>query len=235
MALIDMIGIASIMPFIAVLSNPEIIETNSKLNSLFEYSSKFGIETTQQFFFFLGIIFFILLIFSLTFKAITSYVQFRFIQMREFTIGKRLVEGYLNQPYSWFLRGRHSADLGKTVLSEVRTVVSNSISPLINLIANSVVVLVLLTLLILVNPKLAIITGLILGLAYGLMYKGIRGFVNKIGIENVKNDRSRFTAVSEAFGASKEIKLGGLEKIYSERFAHPAKIYAYNFSFIQNN
>ena len=229
MALIDMIGIASIMPFIAVLSNPEIIETNSKLNSLFKYSSKFGIETTQQFFFFLGIIFFILLIFSLTFKAITSYVQFRFIQMREFTIGKRLVEGYLNQPYSWFL-SRHSADLGKTVLSEVRTVVSNGISPLINLIANSVVVLVLLTLLILVNPKLAIITGLILGLAYGLMYKGIRGFVNQIGIENVKNDRSRFTAVSEAFGASKEIKLGGLEKIYSERFAHPAKIYAYNLA-----
>ena len=39
--------------------------------------------------------------------------------MREYSIGKRLVEGYLHQPYSWFL-SRHSADLGKTILSEVR-------------------------------------------------------------------------------------------------------------------
>ena len=28
MALIDMLGVASILPFIAVLTNPEIIETN---------------------------------------------------------------------------------------------------------------------------------------------------------------------------------------------------------------
>jgi hypothetical protein len=40
--------------------------------------------------------------------------------MRQYSIGKRLVEGYLNQPYSWFL-SRHSADLGKTILSEVGT------------------------------------------------------------------------------------------------------------------
>ena len=229
MALIDMIGIASIVPFIAVLSNPEIVETNSKLNFLFEYSGQFGIETTQHFFFFLGIIFLALLIFSLSFKALTTFVKFRFIQMREYTIGKRLVEGYLNQPYSWFL-SRHSADLGKTVLSEVRTVVSNGISPLINLIANSVVALVLLILLIFVNPKLAIIASLILGLAYALLYKIVRGFVNKIGVENVKADRSRFTTVSEAFGASKEIKLGALEKIYSDRFAYPAKKFANNLA-----
>lgn len=232
MALIDMIGVASIMPFIAVLSNPEMIETNSQLNFLFEYSGKFGIETTQQFFLFLGIIFFTLLVFSLSFKALTTYVQFRFIQMREFTIGKRLIESYLNQPYSWFL-SRHSADLGKTVLSEVRTVVSNGISPLINLIANIVVAIVLLSLLIFVNPKLAIIAGLVLGLVYALLYKIVRGFVNKIGLENVKADRSRFTTASEAFGASKEIKLGGLEKIYTERFAIPAKKFAYNFALLR--
>ena len=67
MALLDMIGIASIMPFIAVLSNPQIIEENSILNTLFEYSGRFGVETNEQFFFFLRIIIFVLLIFSLTF------------------------------------------------------------------------------------------------------------------------------------------------------------------------
>ena len=35
MAFLDMLGVASILPFIAVLSNPQIIETNNFLNHLF--------------------------------------------------------------------------------------------------------------------------------------------------------------------------------------------------------
>ena len=38
--------------------------------------------------------------------------------MREHSISKKFVESYLNQPYVWFLN-RNSADLGKTILSEV--------------------------------------------------------------------------------------------------------------------
>ena len=35
--------------------------------------------------------------------------------MREYSIGKRLIEGYLYQPYSWYLN-QNSADLGKNIL-----------------------------------------------------------------------------------------------------------------------
>ncbi len=66
---------------------------------------------------------------TLTFKAITTYAQLRFTLMLEYSIGKRLVEGYLHQPYSWFL-SRHSADLGKTIFSEVGAVIVGVWSPL---------------------------------------------------------------------------------------------------------
>ena len=42
----------------------------------------------------------------------------QFAQLREYSIGKHLVEGYLRQPYSWFL-SRHSTELSKIILSEV--------------------------------------------------------------------------------------------------------------------
>ena len=116
MALLDMIGVASILPFMAVLTNPEIIETNIILSKMFQASAIFKIETSQQFVFGLGFLVFVLLVISLSFKALTTYVQVRFVQMREYSIGRRLVEGYLKQPYDWFL-SRHSADLGKTILS----------------------------------------------------------------------------------------------------------------------
>ena len=37
MALLDMIGVASILPFIAVLTNPGLIETNLVLNNMFQF------------------------------------------------------------------------------------------------------------------------------------------------------------------------------------------------------
>ena len=44
-ALLDTISIASILPFLIVLTNPSFIEENFFLNSLFEISTSFGVET----------------------------------------------------------------------------------------------------------------------------------------------------------------------------------------------
>ena len=125
---LDMLGVASILPFIGVLSNPEIVETNKYLNFLFKSSGRIGIENTQHFLFALGALVFALLVVSLGFKAFTGYVKSHFVQMRNYSISKRLIEGYLHQPYSWFLN-RNSAHISKTILSEVAVVVSKSLAP----------------------------------------------------------------------------------------------------------
>ena len=73
---------------------------------------------------------------SLSFKALTAYAQVRFVKMREYSIGKRLVKGYLSQPYSWFLN-RNSADLGKSILSEISIIIGHGLTPLMELIAKA--------------------------------------------------------------------------------------------------
>ena len=225
MALLDMIGVASILPFMAVLTNPSLIETNSILNTVFKTASIFGVESSQQFLFALGVFVFVLLIISLTFKAFTTYLQVRFVRMREQSIGKRLLEGYLHQPYSWFLN-HHSADLGKTILSEVNVVIDNGINPFIELIAKGMVTIALITLLLITNPKLALIVGLSLATAYGAIFYCIRKYVIRTGEERLKNNQLRFTIISEVFGAVKEVKLGGLEKNYIKNFSKSAQILA---------
>ena len=87
-----------------------------------------------------------------------------FISMREYSLGKRLVEGYLHQPYSWFLH-RHSAEIGKTVLSESSKVINKGLTPLFSLISQSAVAISIIILLILVDLKLTIIVGLTLGIS----------------------------------------------------------------------
>ena len=225
MAFLDMIGVASILPFMAVLTNPTLIDTNYILNYMFNLSQSFGVENSQQFIFALGILLFLLLITSLTFKALTTYVQVRFVQMLEYSVGKRLVKKYLNQPYSWFL-SRHSADLGKTILSEVSNVVGNGVGKLMELISKSTITIAIIILLIIIDPKLAFIVSISFALAYILIFYSIRKYLNWIGKESLKNNQLRFTAVSEAFGAVKEIKVGGLEQTYIKSFSKSSKIYA---------
>ena len=229
MALLDIIGVASILPFMAVLTNPTLIETNSYLNKMFEISLAFGVESNQEFLFALGVFVLLMLTISLAFRAITTYVQVRFVQMRQFSIGKRLVEGYLHQPYHWFL-GRNSANLGKNILSEVQQVIGGGLNPFINLISTSIVAFALISLLFITNPTIAIVVGFTISLAYGLIFYFTRRYLNRNGKERLKNNELRFIAINEAFGAAKEVKLGGLEHIYTKRFSDPSKTVARNLA-----
>ena len=222
MAIFEMIGVVSIMPFMAVLISPELVETNSLLNSAYNHSSIFGVKSNQQFLFLLGVLVFVLLIISISLKTFTIYLTVWFINMCNYNFARRLVEGYLHQPYSWFLN-RNSADLGKTILAEVSVVIKQGLYPILTLIKQSIVALALLGVLIFVDPKLTLIVGLTLGLAYGLIYIFIRKSIKKMGQDRLESNKWLFTSISEAFGAVKEIKVGGLEKIYINRFSTPAK------------
>ena len=232
MALLDMIGVATIMPFMAVLTNPGLVETNFILKIMFQASSIFGVETNQQFLIFLGILVFIMLITSLTFKALTTWFQLRFIVLIEYNICKRLIERFLNQPYSWFLN-RHSADLSKVILSQVREVNGQAVAPMFHLISQSMVTITLVTLLFFADPKLSLIISIVLGSAYLIIYKDIKCILERIGKERLMSDKMRFESVTEAFGAAKEIKVGGLEEIFIKRFSDPARIFARHTSTAQ--
>lgn len=225
MASLDMIGVASILPFIAVLTNPSLIETNFILSKLFQNLSIYGVETDSQFLFILGVFVFFLLILSLTFKAFTIFIQIKFVQMLEYSLGKRLVDGYLNQPYSWFL-SHHSADLGKTILSEVQQLIAKGMGALMELISKTMIAIAIIILLFLVDPKLAITIGFFIIGVYGLIFYSIRIYLNKIGKTRLINNKLRFTILNEAFNAIKEIKVLGIENVYIKLFSKSAKIFA---------
>jgi ABC-type multidrug transport system fused ATPase/permease subunit len=224
-ALIDTIGVASILPFIAVLSNPNVIETNFILNYVYNFSKIFGIENYQKFTFFLGLFVLILLLTSLFARVITVYAQARFAEMRHFSISRRLIESYLKQPYQWFL-DQNSSEIGKNILAEVNFIISSGFTQILEGISKGAVVFTILTLLIIVDPKLALIVFSIIASAYGLIFYILKKKIILIGEERLKHNGLRFKVVSEAFKAFKEVKLGGLENNYIKRFANSAEIYA---------
>ena len=232
MSLVDMIGVASILPFITILTNPNLISTNTYLKSFYEFSNSIGINTQQDFLILLGAIVFFLLIISLSIKALTTYLQVRFTLMREHSIGKKLIENYLHQPYSWFL-SRNSSELGKNIISEVSITVNQFFMPMMNLITNFFIIIILLLMLIFVEPILTITIIIFFGALYGIIFLMIKTYLNKIGKKRLAANQSRFMVINESFGSPKEMKLKGLEEKYSELFGEYSKYFANYQSYSQ--
>lgn len=222
MGLLETIGVGSILPFVSVVTNEEVVKTNTYLAAVYDY---LGFTSTDSFLVFLGASVLILVVGSLAFKALTHWAIARYTQMRSYTLSSRLLRGYLDRPYGFFLN-RHSADLGKTVLSEVQQVINRSLMPGLKLVSNVIVAVFLLTLVVLVDPFVALIVVSVLGGAYAVIYLVLRRYIGRIGAKRVKANRARFQVAQEALGAIKEVKVLGLEDGYINAFRRPANRFA---------
>ena len=210
--LLEMVGIFSILPFLHVLTDPSIVDTNKVLKRVFEISSNFGIKTNHEFLIFLGIIILIFLIISLSFKSLMIYFQHRFIEMRKYSLAQRLMESYLRQPYIWFLN-RHSSTLSKNILNESHTVITRGLHHLINLITQIITILILLSLSIYVDPFIAIVIGVLFSFAYGTIFLLTKNIISRFGKERFDSNEQLFKIINETFTAIKQIKISGIENI----------------------
>lgn len=221
MAAMETVGVASIMPFVAVLSEPSLAESSRYLNAVYR---GMGFATTDAFLVFLGAVVFIVTMGSTAFKALTTWLMLRFALMRNHTLSYRLFDGYLHQPYVWFLQ-RHSSDLGKTLLSEVGET-NGALLAGIQLIAHGAVAALLISLLVAVDSVLAIVVTSVLGGAYWLVYWASREYLSRIGEERLEANRGRFRVSSEALSGIKHVKLLGMETEFLRRFEGPSLRYA---------
>lgn len=221
-AILEVLGIAAILPLIALLSNPNLIESNLLINKIYIF---LNFNDPQVFLFYVAVSFFIIFVISMVVKAVVIFFQLRFSLMCEYSIGKRLLQNYLYQSYSWFLN-QHSSDLAKNILSAVGQVINQALLPIFHLISQCLVASIIITFLCLIDFKLALIVSFTLGFAYTITYLIFRNILNRKGLERVRNDQDRYEALSNAFGSIKETKLRNLEPFCIKNFSVPAQNFA---------
>jgi ABC-type multidrug transport system fused ATPase/permease subunit len=227
----DLLGIASIYPFISLLLNTQLIENNKFLNFFYQTSSYIGVKNISDFLIVCGVIVFFLNLTSIFFRAFTNYAQNRYMLFCEYKLSKKLISNYLDKPYVWFL-SKHSSDLGKNILSEVSQVINYIIFPFINILSQSIVILAILILLIFLNPILITFTVLIILITYRVIFYFLKNIIIYSGSERFKANENRFKSLVDIFGATKEIKINGLEEIYINRFNSSSLTYLKNISLV---
>ena len=222
MAILDAIGVASIMPFMTIVTDQQTIHSNMLINSIYDYME---FKSSIDFIWFMGVVVLSILLFSLVVKSYTNYKLLRFIANQEYTIGTRLLDKYLTQDYAWHIN-TNSALLGKNILAEVSAVIGAAMIPMMNLISHGAITIAIILMLMFTNVELSLMVGFGLGSAYIFIYFIIRKYLEEIGKERYVSNSKRFFVVSEAFKAIKAIKIESLEKVFLERFKQPSNKFA---------
>ncbi len=225
MALLETVGLASVMPFLAVLGDPTLLDTNYLLKAVYQFAKEMGVESPNRFLIFLGAAAFALIIISAVYRTFTHYVMNLYIESLRHSISIRLLGSYLHRSYEFFLN-RHSGDMSKKVLSEVDQLIGTIFRPAYSMFAYSLVAVAITATLVLVNPWLAFIAAGLLGGLYGLAYLFVKKQLSKMGQILVDENKERFLVASDTFGGIKDIKLLGCELLYLRRFEKPSKRFA---------
>ena len=220
-ALVQVLGIASVMPFLALLANTEVIAEQAVLAWTYEF---LGFEDPAAFTMFMGVIVLLLVIASNAFAALSQYMLLHFSWGLNHTLSVRMLQAYLSKPYVFFL-GQNSSALSKNILGEVRHAVKHFVIGGMNLIAQGIVAVLIIGLLIVMEPVLALFTFGLISLGYAGVYFFTRKRLSHEDVVRSDADQERYTAASEALEGVKEIKLLGKERTFLKRYERPSRRY----------
>ncbi|WP_172806087.1 ABC transporter ATP-binding protein [Bradyrhizobium erythrophlei] len=210
----DVLGISSILPFMAIIAKPEYVHEAKAMALAYEYS---GASTINEFLSILGIacLSIVLISNAATFVVQASILKFSYEVSRGLSL--RILSSYLSQRYDFFLR-RNSSGLLLSTIGEVEGVVNGVLLPGLQAISKIVAAALILLLVIIVDPILAAIFLATFGGAYAAIFLVTRRRVSWYGEKSQIERRSLFAIASEAFGGIKELKLLGREGFYFRRF-----------------
>jgi ABC-type multidrug transport system fused ATPase/permease subunit len=214
LALLEATGVASIMPFLAILSSPDLVETNAALSKLSQWT---GIHSPDDLLILTGVLVLCLVLSALVLQALVVWAQVRYAGDLMHSWSCRIVEGFLRQPYEWFL-ARHTSQLSATTINEVNQVIYHGVLPILIIASNALVVLFVFTFLVIVDPVLAVTSVIVLGGAYGMTYRFLRGRLLRAGTSWVESNKGRYHVLAEAFTGIKEVKVLHAEKSFAKQF-----------------
>ncbi|MEM8980550.1 MAG: ABC transporter ATP-binding protein [Pseudomonadota bacterium] len=219
-SLMQGLGIISIMPFLIVLSEPDVLTANAWISGLFD---SFGLSATRDIQIFVGGACLAVLLASSAFKAISLYAEFTFVQSQRYGLSARMLRGYMRQPYTFFL-DRKASDLTKTLLAEVDIFVDRALLPTATVINNVILLVVILILLLVVNPGVTLVTMLVLGGAYWAIFLYARPRLAQSGSDRYHADKTRSQTALESTQGIKAIKISGREQWFTHQFEEATRV-----------
>ncbi|MBP2281467.1 HlyD family secretion protein [Psychrobacter sp. PL19] len=222
MAFTELLGIASIAPFMALVGDISILEKSNVFAELYQMS---GLTDPMDFVFYTGLLVLVALTVSTLVSMFTIWKLSLYGASVGIEIADRLYAYYMQEDWQFHASGS-SAQLTKQVSTEAMRITNGIVQPLMQMNAKVVLAVLISVSILIYNPVVAIVGLLIFALAYFLLYKLVRNKLVSNGQKISQVSTARFRLMNEGFGGIKDVLLLNRSHDFVKRFEESGTIYA---------
>ena len=215
-ALVEVIGVAAVIPFLTLLTDPASLASVPLLGPLVGPTG--GDLDLRLAGFALAAVLFL----ANGLLIATNWWLFRFSWGLNHSISSRLLRHYLAQPYAFVLT-RNSSSLANRIVVEVRQLIDQGVRAALEALTRSVVIVALVAFLVVLDPLTAVVAFVALGSVYGAIFLVTRRYLQRIGRESVRVGAARLKAVNEALGGFKDLRVAGREASAYAQYVGPSR------------
>ena len=214
MAVMEIAGVASIIPFMALVGNMSQLKQDTLIAQVYQAS---GISSETQFLFLLGFAVLIMLLIATLISSYTIWTISMFSNKIGAEIADRLYTHYLKQGWLFHASGS-SALLTKKIAIESIRVTSGILLPLMHVNAKTILAFLMILSIFIYDPTVAIIIFTIFAVAYTILFTVVRMRLQRNGKTISAVNEQRFRLMNEGFGGIKDVLLLGRDSDFIKRF-----------------
>jgi ABC-type multidrug transport system fused ATPase/permease subunit len=211
-AVMQVAGVASLAPFIAVISNSSVIETNLVLNYLYEFLNA---DSLKMFLLQYAVLVAGFIFIGNIIAAFVLWLLFHFSINTGAALQNQLYTNYMANEYIFFAN-KNSATLIANITSQIPRLVYMVLQPILSLISQFFIVVIIIGGLIYLDPMLAFSSALIIFGIYSLIYIFLRKEMVVSGATITEVMERKLVLLNESIQGIKEVKLLNVEKWYQQ-------------------
>jgi len=212
-ALIQVAGVASLAPFIALLADQELIHKNKISSYIFE---KAEFNSDPKFLMSFAVAIMLFIVASNGIAAITTWSTVKFSQNLGLELQRALYRNYLYKDYVYFSK-TNSSKMIAMITEEAPRFTYMVVQPLLNLVSQAFIVLIIGAGLLYVNASLAAIAIVIISCSYLGVFRAIKHSLLLHGSKLFEANNRKFRLLNESLGGIKEVKLLATETLYEQK------------------
>jgi len=218
---LEVVGVASIAPFMAIVSNNDLIHDNDILSEVYQFMS---FQDEHSFLIFSGTIVLLTMLISNACALLVTWLTLKFTYSSGHELGLRLFSTYLHKNYPFFLV-KNSSHLTNNIFSEVDRIVKGVLLPLLQAMARVVVISFLFFFLIIVSFQVSMVLFVFSMAVYFILFKIVKKRLQELGEVSTTSNAGRYQSISEAFSSIKYLKLVAGENFFLEKYCDDSKKY----------
>ncbi|MDA8925619.1 ABC transporter ATP-binding protein/permease [Gammaproteobacteria bacterium] len=224
MALMEIIGVASIIPFMALVGDMSLLNQDTIMAKFYQAS---GLTSEIQFMFLLGIVVLIMLFLSSILSMFTTWKLAMFGCETGAEISSRLYNFYLKQNWLFHASGS-SAQLTRKIATETGRVTNGILVPIMQMNAKFILAIFISFSIFIYDITVAVIGLFIFSFSYIFLFGIFRKRIQLNGMAISKMMEQRFRLMNEGFGGIKDVLLLGRDSDFVYLFNQTGGRLAYS-------